>query len=204
MALGKTGYRGCLLGMAVGDAMGYTVDKRSIQEIRRDYGPNGLLGYDLANGYADVTSYTQIAAFGCNGLLIGVTRSRVLGKKAPLIKYIELSLREWAVFQNPYGRPRQSYSWLLRRADMCRRHCMDTRMLEALARDTQRYPLGTPDQPRNGYGGPGSLASAIGVGLFFDPDRMSQEETDFLGAEVVALTHGAPWPSSAARPWPIS
>ena len=48
MALQQTSYRGCLLGMAVGDAMGYTVDNRSLSEIREDYGPNGLLGYDLA------------------------------------------------------------------------------------------------------------------------------------------------------------
>ena len=35
--------------------MGYTVDSLSIQEIRQSYGPNGLLGYDLVNGYADGT-----------------------------------------------------------------------------------------------------------------------------------------------------
>ena len=44
MALRQTSYRGCLLGMAVGDAMGYTVDNRSWQEIQEDYGPNGLPG----------------------------------------------------------------------------------------------------------------------------------------------------------------
>ena len=55
MASRQSAYRGCMLGMAVGDAMGYTVDNRSWQEIREDYGPNGLLGYDLVNGYADVT-----------------------------------------------------------------------------------------------------------------------------------------------------
>ena len=49
-------YTGCLLGMAVGDAMGYTVDKKSWDEICEDYGPNGLLGYDLVNGCADITS----------------------------------------------------------------------------------------------------------------------------------------------------
>ena len=76
MASRQSLYRGCLLGMAVGDAMGYTVDNKSWQEIREDYGPNGLLGYDLVNGYADVTSYTQLAAFTCNGLLFGMTRGQ--------------------------------------------------------------------------------------------------------------------------------
>ena len=41
---------GCLLGMAIGDAMGCAVDKKSWEQISQDYGPNGLLGYDLANG----------------------------------------------------------------------------------------------------------------------------------------------------------
>ena len=65
---------GSLLGLAVGDAMGHTVDGLSISEIRQNYGPNGLLGYDLVNGYADVTSYTQLAAFTINSLLLAITR----------------------------------------------------------------------------------------------------------------------------------
>ena len=56
-------YRGCLLGLAVGDAMGYTVDGQSWQEIVTNYGPNGLLGYDLVNGYADSALYSFVAFF---------------------------------------------------------------------------------------------------------------------------------------------
>lgn len=188
MALAQSSYRGCLLGMAVGDAMGYTVDNRSWQEIQRDYGPNGLLGYDLVNGYADVTSYTQLAAFTCNGLLFGLTRGQMLGKMAPFIKYIGLSSREWAASQRPWGRPSRTYCWLLRRAELCRRRCMDTRMLDTLSREN----LGALEMPTNSFASPGGLTSAIGVGLFFHEDRMDQEEIDRLGAEAVALTHGSP------------
>ena len=116
MAVSQSSYRGCLLGLAVGDAMGYTVDNRSWQEIQEDYGPNGLLGYDLVNGYADVTSYTQLAAFTCNGLLFGLTRGQMLGKMAPFIKYVCMSSREWAASQRPWGRPTRNYCWLLRKA----------------------------------------------------------------------------------------
>ena len=188
MALSQSSYRGCLLGLAVGDAMGYTVDSRSWQEIREDYGPNGLLGYDLVNGYADVTSYTQLAAFTCNGLLFGLTRGQMLGKMAPFIKYIELSSREWAASQRPWGRPSRSYCWLLRRSDLCRRHCMDTRMLDTLSRQV----LGSPEAPVNNFSNPSALTSAIGVGLFYDKDRISRGEILRLGAEAVALTHGSP------------
>ena len=188
MAVKRASYRGCLLGMAVGDAMGYTVDSRSLQEIREDYGPNGLLGYDLVNGYADVTSYTQLAAFTCNGLLLGMTRGQMLGKMAPFVKYIDLSSREWAISQRPWGRPGKTYCWLLRHPSLCRRHCMDTRMLDTLSRDA----LGSLEERRNSFSDPGSITTAIGVGLFSGQNRLKQEELNRLGAEAVALTHGGP------------
>ena len=84
--------RGCLLGLAVGDAMGYTVDDMDWETICENYGPNGLLGYDLQKDYAEVTSYTQIAAFVANGLLLGLAAKVLkmdeaqMGKKG-LIKF---------------------------------------------------------------------------------------------------------------------
>ena len=180
--------RGCLLGMAVGDAMGYTVDSRSWPEIQEDYGPNGLLGYDLVNGYADVTSYTQLAAFSCNGLLIAITRGQLKGVMAPLSKYVGLSCREWAASQRPWGRPEHTFCWLLHQPELCRRHCMDTRMLDTLS----RRDLGTLDDPQNSFSNPSSLTCAVSAGLFSGTHKMEQREIDLLGAEVVALSHGAP------------
>ena len=188
MALTRSGYRGCLLGMAVGDAMGYTVDNRSWQEIREDYGPNGLLGYDLVNGYADVTSYTQLAAFTANGLLFGLTRGQLTEKMAPFIQYIIRSGQAWAASQATVRYPGKSFCWLSRKEAICRRNCMDTRMRETLLRE----PSGSLAQPVNKLNGPEGLTAAIGVGLFFHRDRMNQAEVDRLGAETVALTHGSP------------
>ena len=180
--------RGSLLGLAVGDAMGYTVDSLSLAEIRQNYGPNGLLGYDLVNGYADVTSYTQLAAFTINGLLLAITRGQMTGKMLPLHRYVGLSSREWAASQRPWGRPSTTFCWLLRVPEMCRRHCMDTRMLDALSRDT----LGGMEARFNSSTTPGSLTSAAAVGLFGHLYPVSQTELDLLGAEVVALSHGSP------------
>ena len=111
MADKKGQFRGMLLGLAVGDAMGYTIDGSSWKEIQQSYGPNGLLGYDLVNGYADVTSYTQLAAFTCNGLLLGLTRGQMTGKMLPLFRYVGLSSREWAASQKPWGRPSTTFCW---------------------------------------------------------------------------------------------
>ena len=105
-------YRGCLLGMAVGDAMGYTVDDRSLEQIRQDYGPEGLLGYDLVNGYADVSSYTQLAAFCANGLLAGITRGQLRGRMAPFIRYAEFAIAEWGKVQHIRRTPDTTFCWV--------------------------------------------------------------------------------------------
>ena len=188
MPTSRAAYRGCLLGLAVGDAMGHTVDNKSWAEIQEDYGPNGLMGYDLVNGYADVTSYTQLAAFTCNGLLLGITWGQMKGRMAPYVRYIALSDKEWCASQRPWGRPAKTYCWLMQVPELCRRHCMDTRMMDTITQNR----AGTLEERVNYFQNPGSITTAAGVGLFFDPARMKQSEIDRLGAEAVALTHGSP------------
>ena len=183
---GKQGrFRGALLGLAVGDAMGYTVDAKTLDEIRADYGPNGLLGYDLVNGYADVTSYTQLAAFSANGLLLGLTRGRLRMKMAPLVRYIEVAIREWSRSQH-YCEPQKNHCWLSNMAEMKRKRCMDTWMLNLLTRDN----LGTMEEPISRSDYPTALTEVIPVALLSDITDISQEELNRLGAETVALTHG--------------
>ena len=60
---------------------------------------------------------------------------------------------------------------------------MDTRMLDTLSRQRP----GTLETPVNNFDSPAGITSAVGVGLFYNPDRMEQTESDLLGAEAVAL-----------------
>ena len=179
--------RGTLLGLAVGDAMGHTVDKRSLAQIREDYGPNGLLGYDLVNGYADITSYTQIAAFSANGLLLGLTRNKLHGMSASPVRYIGLGIKEWSRSQQ-FGPIEKNFCWLSRIPEMKRRFCMDTRMLDALDKDI----MGTPEEPQYRSDHPGGLTMVVPVALLAKELGLSGSELDRLGAEAVAMTHGEP------------
>lgn len=182
-------YRGCLLGLAVGDAMGYTVDGSTWDQIRRDYGPNGLLGYDLVNGYAEISSHTQLAAFTCNALLLGLTRGQMQGSMAPLVRYVGLAAKEWAQTQRyRSGMPPRTFCWVAKVKELCTRRCMDTLMLDTLTRER----TGSLEDRVNRFDSPGMLLSAVSVGLFADLGRITAEEADRLGAEVVALTHGSP------------
>lgn len=188
MAKRESAYRGCLLGLAVGDAMGCAVDRKNWEEIARDYGPNGLLGYDLVNGYADVSSYTQLSAFCANGLIAGITRGQMRGRMAPFVRYGELAIKEWSQIQHTRRTPEHSFCWLSQVPQLRLRRCMDTRMLDTISRGRS----GTPEEPVNHFDSPGSLTCAVSAGLFFDPSRMEPNEVGRLGAEMVALTHGDP------------
>lgn len=182
-------YIGCLLGLAAGDAMGYAVDDRTLAQIRSDYGPEGLLGYDLVNGYADISSYTQVAAYVCNGLLVGITHGQMTGAMDPFVRYIRLGERDWARTQKYHREPGERiYSWIAKSEPLRSRRCMDTLMLDTL----NRGRTGTMEERINRFQTPGAITAAVPVGLFFDPDHSSREEIQRLGAEAIAITHGNP------------
>lgn len=181
-------YRGCMLGLAAGDALGYTVDRKSLAQIHLDYGPNGLLGYDLANGYADISSYTQLAAYSANGLLIGATQSRSKGATLQPLGFLALAEREWNRIQRERKLPQRTSCWVSHVEEFRRRVCMDTRMRDMLNRET----LGTLQAPVNPSTSAGALTVAVPIGLFYDPERMDARALCVLGAQAVALTHGDP------------
>ena len=175
---------GCLLGLAVGDAMGYTIDPKHWLDICQDYGENGLLGYDLANGRAEVSSYTQYAAYIANGLLLGTT----LGKQKQYPRFMQLAAKEWIKRQNTPRLPEKDKCWIASIPELRRRRCRDSWMLDALRFET----LGTLDKAINKADYPGSLTAAAMVGLAYDPRYMEAPEVAFLGARAVAMTHGDP------------
>ena len=185
-------YVGCLLGLAVGDAMGYTVDEQTWDQIQENYGPNGLLGYDLQNDYAEVTSYTQIAAFVANGLLLGVTRS----KPDAYLRHVIVALREWAKRQHFPRDPGKSWCWVAQKPALRRRHCRDPWMLDAFRFEN----LGTIQRPINKADSPGAITGAAAIALFYNPQRLEPAQLGGLTAATAALTHGNPiaWLSAVA------
>lgn len=175
---------GCLLGMAAGDAMGCSVDKLSWQEIRENYGPNGLLGYDLTGGNAEITSYTQLALFTANALLLAVTR----GSQEQFSRALVLAVREWFKSQQFRSAAEKTRCWVAQVPDLRRRMCMDTKMTDALSREV----LGTPERPVFRSISPSSLTAGLATALCYDPQKMSENQLMRLGAEAVAFTHGQP------------
>ena len=177
-------YRGCLLGLAVGDAMGMPVDDMTWEEIQENYGPHGLLGYDLRSDFAEITSYTQVAAYICNALLLSVSRGR--GDKK--MDYVKLGLKEWTRSQQFARDPEASYCWVAKLPAFRRRHCRDARMLDTL----RLAAMGFPERSPNKYTTPGSLTAAIAVGMFYNPQRLEPHQIGELATQIVGYTHGDP------------
>ncbi|MEU8377846.1 ADP-ribosylglycohydrolase family protein [Streptosporangium sp. NPDC048865] len=65
--------RGCLLGGALGDALGAPVEFESIERIRREHGPEGLTGLvpDWRGEVGLITDDTQMTLFTVEGLIRG-------------------------------------------------------------------------------------------------------------------------------------
>ena len=72
-------YRGCLIGGAAGDALGYAVEFLDDAAIFSKYGENGITEYSLVNGVAEISDDTQMTLFTANALLLGTTRGMTRG-----------------------------------------------------------------------------------------------------------------------------
>ncbi len=178
-----SGCKGAFLGLAVGDAMGFPVDEKTFPEIQEDYGPNGLLGYDLANGTATGSAYTQVAAYAANGFLLGITR----GKPELYLRYVNLSLKEWARAQHFPRDPEKSLCWVAKLPQMRVRRSKDLRMLDALRMETP----GTPEKPVNRAQSTGSLPVAAVAAIACTGRGYAPGQAAAVAARAVALTHGA-------------
>lgn len=73
--------RGCLIGGAAGDALGYPVEFFSEQTLRDRCGDGGIRQYllDPVSGTARISDDTQMTLFTANGLLVGDTRMALRG-----------------------------------------------------------------------------------------------------------------------------
>ena len=100
-------YRGCLLGGAVGDALGAGIEFASLAEIRREHGPAGVTGYVPCYGRSGtITDDTQMTLFTAEGLL----RARRHGGDVPAALW--QAYQRWLVTQGSAPAGHQADGWL--------------------------------------------------------------------------------------------
>lgn len=181
-------YRGCLIGGASGDALGYTVEFLSLEAIIRKYGENGITSYELKNGIAEISDDTQMTLFTATGLLFGITRARMRGISADPWDYVRYSYKDWYRMQTErYPLDGYHYSWLDDIPELFSRRAPGSTCLSSLASDV----IGTVENPINNSKGCGGVMRVAPVGLYYGRKK-DIREVDHIGAEVAALTHGHP------------
>lgn len=88
-------FKGCLIGGAIGDALGYAVEFMPVSAIWGRYGENGITEYKLHNGVAEISDDTQMTLFTATGLLVGTTRGMTRGIMGDYAEcYIAYSYRD--------------------------------------------------------------------------------------------------------------
>lgn len=182
-------FRGCLIGGAAGDALGYAVEFDSWDIIKERFGPEGIQEYELRNGIARVSDDTQLTLFTAAGMLFGTTRGMLRGIFGGYPTYISRSYHDWFLTQTkPYPLEREGYyptSWLVNVPELFHRRAPGNTCMSACRAGAE----GTIKEPINDSCGCGGVMRVAPIGLYFI-DRKDIKAADRLGAEAAALTHG--------------
>lgn len=179
-------FRGCLIGGAVGDALGYAVEFIRIDEIKRRYGEKGIESYELSHNSALISDDTQMTLFTAEGILHAFTRGNMRGIMGPLESYVHLAYLNWLKTQDvdlvfEIAPPQ---SWLAKTEELNQRRAPGNTCLSAL----MSGKMGTVEEPINSSKGCGSVMRVAPIGLYFPPNQNVFE----LGMKTGVITHGSP------------
>jgi ADP-ribosyl-[dinitrogen reductase] hydrolase len=191
-------FTGCLLGGAVGDALGWPIEFENFATIKNKYGPDGIL--DMVpgeGGLFEITDDTQMTLFTAEGLLRSWTAARQSGCVPNFTAALSCSYLSWLKTQGESSNsPNSEFcsdGWLFGIEGLHRQRAPGDTCLSAL-REGAFSENGFADNTSKGCGGvmraapAGLLAARINNG-----DRISTAQMAFeIGCAAAALTHGHP------------
>jgi ADP-ribosylglycohydrolase len=193
-------FAGCLLGGAVGDALGAPVEFMKRSEILRRFGPKGITQYAPAyGGIGRITDDTQMTLFTAEGLI----RAWVRGCMKGITTYSGVTAHAYVRWLRTQGERTErdlefgteEPGWLIQQRELHARRAPGNTCLAALR------SMGSLGEPaRNQSKGCGGVMRVAPVGLFASRFPENETKKDFfqLGAELAALTHGHPTGSLTA------
>lgn len=180
-------YKGCMIGGAIGDALGWLVEFLSHSEIKSKFGNQGITDLIVAEscGLAEITDDTQMTLFTGEGLLRAETRGLSKGIcHAPSVVYnAYLRWLKTQGYPEIFDKDWIYDGWLINHKELFNRRAPGNTCIEAL----NSNDMGTIDQPLNNSKGCGGVMRIAPVGLIQKPENAFR-----LGMECAALTHGHP------------
>ena len=180
--------RGCLIGGAVGDALGAPVEFLDRNEILQSYGPDGVTGYvEFGNGTGAITDDTQMTLFTAEGMLRAIVRLNGRGICDP-VGVVNSAYLRWLKTQGCEVYSSYKYldtGWLIREKQLFQRRAPGMTCIHALENNNHDF------KARNDSKGCGGVMRVAPVGLYYGR-HLDLDHADYIGAEVAALTHGHP------------
>lgn len=176
-------FAACLLGGALGDALGAPVEFLDLGSIRDRYGAEGIQELDEAYGrIGAITDDTQMTLFTAEGLIVAAELAK-RGQDVHVPTVVNRAYLRW--LQTQEGRSSDQANidegWLLDVPALHSRRAPGNTCLSAL----HAGGMGTIHEPINSSKGCGTIMRIAPVGLVCrDPFQM--------GCEIAALTHGHP------------
>ena len=172
---------GCLLGGAVGDALGYEVEFRSLSDIRERFGPAGIQQPALNRaGKAVVSDDTQMTLFTAEGLIESMGQNGST-TTADALDAVRVATLDWFAMQTGG----EGGGWLAEYPVLREGRAPGTTCMGACSDGAS----GTPENRINNSKGCGGVMRVAPVGLC---SGLSDEETFELAARCAAQTHGHP------------
>lgn len=183
-------FRGCLLGGAVGDALGAPVEFWSRSEITRLFGPDGVRDYILAYGrLGTITDDTQMTLFTADALL----RSHVRGSTKGIGAHGGLMRRSYLRWYRTQGYSHGEVDdghmdgWLLTHRDLFAQRAPGNTCLTALRESEDEFSANNESK------GCGTVMRVAPIGLYWSHSQhgdAAPEEAFRLGMRSSLITHG--------------
>lgn len=182
-------YRGCLLGGAAGDALGYAVEFAGEEVIFQKYGEHGITEYELdKSGKALFSDDTQMTLFTANSLLLHTEEILKNERDDSYRDFFEYCYRCWYFTQGEEENEEsdEEKSWLMQVPELYSRRAPGLTCLSAF----HSGKIGSVAKPMNESKGCGGVMRVAPVGLYLDEKNHTLEQVGKIGAEAAALTHG--------------
>ncbi|MFB6715680.1 MULTISPECIES: ADP-ribosylglycohydrolase family protein [unclassified Streptomyces] len=197
--------RGCLLGGAIGDALGNPVEFLSLAGIRRAHGEQGVQGLlaDDEGVVGRVTDDTQMTLFTAEGLIRAHSRAMSKGMGGAEIDIVRNAYLRWLDTQYHPAPPARGgdnpvrTGWLRHEAWLYARRAPGNACLTGLAAGHVPEPterLGTPGPVNTGSKGCGTVMRSAPFGLVAEDARRGFR----LAHWCAQITHGHPTGAYAA------
>ncbi|MCR4600180.1 MAG: ADP-ribosylglycohydrolase family protein [Clostridia bacterium] len=174
-------FTGCLVGGAIGDALGYPVEFMKVDEILAEYGEDGITDFSDIKGDVHISDDTQMTLFTANGLLCAVTA----GKGSGVASYIYSAYIDWLRTQRvDTDLDVESVSWLRNVDALNAQRSPGNTCLSVLSAGKH----GSVGNPVNNSKGCGGIMRVSPIGLLMDDEN----DVAACAAGAAAITHGNP------------